>query len=94
MSKWNEVVLKIARDFGLECDDDSVVWRDDLIGFAAAMYTKGAEDMRERAAKECERVGREDYDNMYGGPFECASCVRALPIVSRGETESPEGEQG
>lgn len=52
-----------------------------LAGFAA-----GAEDMRERAAKECARMALVDsVGPLFDGGFNCAKeraayCVRALPL--------------
>jgi len=97
-------VLRVARDCGLGATlthngeighfIEGANWTEELERFATAMYAKGAEEMRERSAKECLAVHYKRINaggaNRYNAIMDCADAIRALPITPT----NTEGEQG
>lgn len=67
---------------------------EELEAFAAAMYAKGAEDMRERAATVCSLLGRNNHPDACitaaDMASDCSDAIRALLITHT----NTEGEQG
>jgi len=91
-----DLILRVARECGLELSVDPCVLGQIIERFAAAMYTKGTEDMREQIIGSIN-----DSDDRLMGDFHIER-IRAIPITtnkgnpSTSSTTLPntEGEQG